>query len=553
MLGGLGDDLYIVDSTSDVITENASEGYDTVQSSVTFTLASNVEKLTLTGSSAINGTGNALDNVLVGNSAANTLTGGAGNDTYYVSTGDAVTEASSAGTDTVYADVTWTLGSNIENLVLTGSAAINGTGNTLANKLTGNAGNNTLSGGTGADTMLGALGDDTYVVDNTGDVITENAAEGTDLVQSSVTYTLAANVENLTLTGTSAINGTGNASDNVLTGNSAVNTLTGGAGNDTLNGGTGADKLIGGTGNDTYYVDNTSDAITENASEGIDNVSSSVTWTLGSNVENVTLTGTSAINATGNTLDNALIGNSAVNTLTGAAGNDTLDGGAGADKLIGGTGNDIYYVDNASDAITENASEGSDTVNSSLAWTLGTNLENLTLTGSAAINGTGNTVDNVLAGNSAVNTLTGNAGNDTLDGKGGNDILVGGTGNDIYVLGAGYGNDTVQENDATSGNTDIAQFLAGVATDQIWFQHVGSNLEASIIGTSDKLTVQNWYTGSAYQVEQFKTADGKALLNTQIETLVQAMASFTPPAAGQTTLPPAYQTTLAPVIAANWH
>jgi Ca2+-binding RTX toxin-like protein len=192
-------------------------------------------------------------------------------------------------------------------------------------------------------------------------------------------------------------------------------------------------------------------------------------------------------------------------------------------------------------------------VQSSVTYTLAANVESLTLTGGANRNGTGNTVDNVLTGNNAINTLTGNAGNDTLDGQGGNDILVGGTGNDTYVLGAGYGNDTIRENDSTAGNTDTTQFLAGIGTNQIWLQHVGSNLEVSVIGTTDKLTVENWYTSTAYQVEQFKTADGKLLLNTQVETLVQAMAAFAAPAAGQTTLPQNYQDALAPVIAANWH
>jgi hypothetical protein len=110
----------------------------------------------------------------------------------------------------------------------------------------------------------------------------------------------------------------------------------------------------------------------------------------------------------------------------------------------------------------------------------------------------------------------------------------------------------VTENDGTAGNTDLVRFLDGIATDQIWFRKVGTNLEVSIIGTSDKLTVGSWYSGTAYRVEQFKTADNRTLLDTKVDALVQAMAAFSPPAAGQTTLPPTYQTALAPVIAANW-
>jgi Ca2+-binding RTX toxin-like protein len=462
MRGGLGDDTYVVDGTSDVVTEYAGEGTDTVLSSVTLTLAANVENLTLTGSNAINGTGNTLANVLTGNSAKNTLSGGAGNDTYYVSTGDTVSEGSSAGTDTVVADVSWTLGSNLENLTLSGTAAINGTGNTLANVLRGNAAANTLNGGSGADMLIGGAGNDIYVVDNTGDVVSELAGEGTDLVQSSISYTLGANIENLTLTGTGKVNATGNDLDNVLTGNSANNTITGGAGN------------------------------------------------------------------------------------------DTLDGGSGSDTMRGGLGDDTYVVNVATDAVIENGGEGTDTVKSSVTLTLAGNVENLVLTGTSKINGTGNTLANVLTGNSAANTLTGNAGNDTLDGLAGTDILIGGTGNDTYVLGRGYGADTVQENDTTAGNTDLMQFLAAVDIDQLWFRQVSNNLEVSIIGTTDKATISNWYLGSQYHVEQFKTADGHTLLDSKVQNLVNAMAAFSPPAAGQTSLSASYQAALEPVIAANW-
>ena len=120
-------------------------------------------------------------------------------------------------------------------------------------------------------------------------------------------------------------------------------------------------------------------------------------------------------------------------------------------------------------------------------------------------------------------------------------------------MGLGYGSDTVVENDATSGNKDIAQFLSGVTADQIWFRHVGNNLEASIIGTDDRLVIQDWYLGNAYRVEEFKTTDGNmTLLSSQVENLVSAMASFAPPAAGETVLPTNYQDALAGVIAANW-
>ncbi len=586
LTGGLGNDTYVVDVSGDVVTELAGEGTDTVQSTITYTLGANVENLTLTGTAVVNGTGNSGNNTLTGNSAVNalsggsgddvldgaagadTLQGGLGNDTYVYGTGDILTELAGEGTDTVQSAITYTIDTNIENLVLTGTVAINGTGNTLNNVITGNSaantlnsgtGDDTLNGGAGVDTLIGGAGNDSYTVDNVGDSVVEAAGEGVDTVSSSVTYTLSADVEKLTLTGTTAINATGNASDNVLTGNTGINILTGGAGNDTLNGAAGADTMNGGTGNDNYNVDNVGDIIGEAAGEGVDAVSSSVTYTLSANVENLTLTGTTAINATGNASDNVLTGNSSNNTLTGSAGNDTLNGAAGSDTMKGGLGDDTYVVDVSGDVVTELAGEGTDTVQASLIYTLGANVENLTLTGTGAFNGTGNTANNVIAGNTGANTLAGGDGNDTLDGGAGADTLAGGWGSDTYQFGRGYASDTITDYDAKDANpavygatTDKLLFGSGIATDQLWFVHSGNNLNVSIIGTSDQVTIQNWYLGSAYQVDELRTADSHVLLKTQVEQLVTAMAVFSPPASGQLTLPPAYQTSLEPVIAANW-
>ncbi|WP_341929606.1 S8 family serine peptidase, partial [Methyloversatilis discipulorum] len=444
LIGGAGNDTYVVDNSADSIVENANEGTDLVQSSASYTLSANVENLTLTGTAAINATGNSSSNILTGNAGNNvldggagtdTLVGGAGDDTYVVDVAtDVVTEAASAGLDTILSSVTYTASANVENLTLTGTAAINATGNALNNVLVGNAASNLLDGGAGSDSLSGGDGNDTYVVDNVADVVIENANQGIDLIQSSVTFALSANVENLTLTGTGVINGTGNELDNVLTGNSVANVLTAGAGNDTLNGGAGSDTLIGGTGNDTYVVDVSTDVITEYAGEGTDLVQSAATYTLSANVENLTLTGTAIINGTGNTLDNIIVGNSAANTLTGGAGNDTLDGGAGTDAFNGGAGDDTFIVDVTTEVVTEALNEGTDTVMASVSYTLGANVENLTLTGTAAINATGNTLANILIGNSANNTLNGGAGNDTLDGGAGADQLIGGAGDDVFRI-----------------------------------------------------------------------------------------------------------------------
>jgi Ca2+-binding RTX toxin-like protein len=511
MNGGAGDDTYVIGSTGEVVNENASEGIDTVLSSVTYTLGLNVENLTLTGTTAINGTGNTLANVLRGNSVANVLTGGTGNDSYYVSTGDTVTEGSSAGTDTVFADVTWTLASNLEELTLIGTGNINGTGNTLANVLRGNTGINTLTGGTG---------DDSYYV-GAGDTVTEASSAGTDTVFADLNWTLGINVERLTLLGTGNINATGNTLANLLTGN---------AGNNTLDGGTGADTMAGGAGDDLYVRDNTGDVITENANEGIDTVQSSVAYTLALNVENLTLTSTGNIAGTGNALNNVLTGNSGTNSLTGGAGNDT------------------YFI-GTGDTVVESAGGGEDLVNSSVLHTLASNVENLILTGTTAINGTGNTLNNLVRGNSVVNTLAGAAGNDVLEGgdgndtlgdtggtnlfngQGGADTLNGNTGNELLIGGAG--NDTVN----TGAGADIIAFNrgdgadtvavstvkdnslslgGGIAYADLFFQKSGNNLILKTAGSAgtEQVTFTNWYAATA----------NHSVLNLQM--VVEASADF---------------------------
>ncbi|MFB8790443.1 MAG: DUF4347 domain-containing protein [Potamolinea sp.] len=580
MAGGVGDDNYYVDSAADVVTENLNEGTDTVNSSITYTLGANLENLTLTGTSAIAATGNALNNKLTGNSGNNVLTGAAGNDTldgglgndamtggvgndsYYVdSAADVVTENLNEGTDTVNSSITYTLGDNLENLTLTGTSAINGTGNAFNNVITGNSGNNTLDGGLGIDTMGGDLGDDSYYVDSTSDVVKENLNEGIDTVFSSISYTLAANVENLTLTGSNNINATGNNLNNVITGNSGNNSLYaglgadilfgedgndylygyassdtsekvlfGGNGNDTLvgsigadslsgdngndliygydgndilDGGLGNDTMYGSTGNDSYKVDSTSDIVTEYSNEGIDTVFSSITYTLGANVENLTLTGSSAINGSGNTLNNVIIGNSGNNTLSGGTGDDTLDGSTGSDSMLGGAGNDIYYVDIASDKVTENLNEGIDTVYSGVSYGLGANLENLTLIGSA-IQGAGNILDNIIYGNAQNNGLSGqagndniyggagndkingNAGDDSLYGEDGNDFLTGELGNDL--LSGGSGDDILVGYGGAIGEIDI--LLGGLGADTF-----GVGVNFARYGGSGGLV---GYTGDGY-------------------------------------------------------
>ncbi|WP_052730169.1 family 16 glycosylhydrolase [Sphingomonas sp. SRS2] len=275
------------------------------------------------------------------------LIGSSADDRYTVtSSGDRITELAGGGVDSVTARADYVLPENIEKLTLTDNA-VSGTGNASANSITGNVldnrlsglgGNDTINGGGGADLMTGGAGNDSYYVDHSGDRIVEQAGEGTDNVSASVNYTLSANVENLTLTG-SALRGAGNDGANSITGNAANNELLGGGGNDMLKGGAGADRMIGETGNDNYYVDAAGDMVIELSGEGTDNVFSSIDALLAANVENLTLTG-AALRGAGNDRPNALTGNGLDNILDGLAGNDTLKGNAGADGLNGGGGND---------------------------------------------------------------------------------------------------------------------------------------------------------------------------------------------------------------------
>jgi len=397
---------------------------------------------------------------LDGGAGADQMLGGAGNDAYYVdSASDTIREdddwepgVDDGGTDLVSSTISYTLVNFIENLALVGTGAIDATGNALANLLTGNAGNNKLDGKSGVDTMKGGAGDDTYYVDNASDKVIEADGQGTDLVYSSVDFSLAGQyIESLTLTG-SALKATGNSLANVLTGNAGSNLLDGKAG---------ADKMVGSAGNDTYYVDNASDKVIEADGQGTDLVYSSLDFSLaGQYIENLTLMG-SALGATGNSL---------ANILTGNAGNNVLDGKAGADKMVGSAGDDTYYVDNAGDRVIEADDQGADLAYSSVDFSLaGQYIERLSLTGSA-LKATGNTLANTLAGNSRNNVLDGNTGADVMTGGGGSDAFVFSTslvaGNVDTITDFNVAADTIRLSHTIfkaivgTGTLSVAQFVA---------------------------------------------------------------------------------------------
>jgi len=466
---------------------------------------------------------------------SHTLIGYTGDDTYYIhNPGDVVIENLNEGNDTIYSDISYNLRANVENLILLGTDNINGTGNNLGDQITGNSGNNLLTGGTGndtidggpgADTMTGGRGNDSYYIDSSDDVIIENSSGGTETVYSPITYHLPNNVERLILTLLEDKDGYGNSLNNYINGNCFANYLDGEAGkdtiygswgDDTINGGIGADSMLGGPGSDTYYVDNSVDVIVEYSGDGTDNILSTISYTLPTNVDNLTLLGTNNISGTGNSLDNYIIGNDGDNTLKSWGGSDTLNGGIGSDYMYGGIGDDVYYIDNTGDAVFEYSGQGNDKVISAISYVLSSNLENLTLSGTANINGTGNTLDNYITGNDGNNLLTGKTGNDTLDGGTGNDILIGGTGNDTFIFNKDYGNDVIQDSECI----DILKFGDKVALTDLGIFQDGNNLVISLKTSSDTLTIQNWFLSDQNKIGSISFQDGTTLTAVGLEDIM---------------------------------
>jgi Ca2+-binding RTX toxin-like protein len=459
LIGGVGDDLYIVGDAGDVITENLNEGSDTVKTGLaSYNLAANVENLQYTGSAVFTGTGNALDNVIIGGNKGNKLDGGAGNDS--------------------------------------------------------------LSGGDGSDTLIGGIGNDTFVASAGKDTV--EGGEGTDVLQglgkfadysinrpNATDTVLTKDGNQIVVRGVDTFvfsDGSKSLAEVLSNASSFSNdSLTGTDGADLIDGGQGADTLAGGKGDDTYVIDNVNDVVQELSGGGKDLVqvafAAAATYKLADNVEDAKVTAAAgvAVNLSGNELDNALTGNAAANSLLGDDGNDTLDGGAGADKLVGGNGNDVYVVDNAGDVITENPGEGSDTVRTSLAsYTLGANLEELRYIGSALFTGTGSADDNVLSGGNNGNKLDGRAGNDSLSGGQAADTLTGGAGNDTLVGSAG-------KDSVDGGADDDTLTFSGNFADYTVSRSSATETVLNYKNKVDAVTVRN--------VEVFHFADGDKSLD----------------------------------------
>jgi Ca2+-binding RTX toxin-like protein len=464
LYGSTGDDTYYVNALYDTVLEFDSEGFDRVIATTSYSLetAGYIEELILSDGAG-NGTGNDLDNRIVGNGAANildgrkgadVLEGGGGNDTYILNDVyakyfrgepigdyyDTVTEAADGGIDTIH--VSRQPGITLSWL------------------------------------------DNTY-------------------------YELDPNIENGRVIGTGAFDLTGNELANRLYGNGDANVLEGGNGNDYLDGYLGADTLIGGAGNDTYALNDVYgtrfgdfyDTVQESAGGGIDTILVSrqpsatfpglyiTDYGLGANIENGTIIGAGEFDLTGNELANRLIGNGDANLLEGGTGNDFLDGGLGIDTLVGGADNDTYVLNDVNawyfngeplgdffDTVQENAGGGIDTVRVGRqpgvtrardisSYVLGETIENGVVIGTGAFDLDGNDSDNRLTGNGAANILWGLNGDDVLMGGGGADFLRGGAG--VDTMNGGLGIDSfiyafLSDSGVGVGNRDVIQgFVSG--------------------------------------------------------------------------------------------
>ncbi|GLO15273.1 hypothetical protein PPUJ20028_38580 [Pseudomonas putida] len=374
---------------------------------------------------------------------------------------------------------------------------------------------------------------------------------------------------------------TGTTSADTINGLGGNDILQGNAGNDILDGGTGNDRLFGGRGNDVYrygrgygndVIDNSGGAASDVDLIQLTNLTSSqirltrvgfdlvlsvlatgetltvsqcfldadhalegivfadgTRWGVSEALANlyyvpVTPTaGADIIN--GNPTDDTLLGLGGNDQLYGNYGNDTLDGGSGNDLMVGGQGNDTYMVDAAGDVVVEAAGGGDDLVRASISYTLGNNVEHLTLTGSANLNGTGNGLDNTLIGNTGNNRLDGGAGNDVLFGGEGNDVLMGGAGNDrldggtgsdqlagrqgsdTYVYAQGYGNDLIDNSGGAASDVDTLQ-LVGLNSNQVRFARVGNDLQMRVLATAETLTVSGFYLRADNEIDRVRFDNG---------------------------------------------
>jgi predicted extracellular nuclease len=438
------------------------------------------------GADIVSGLGG--NDVIEGSAGADTLAGGSGSDTVDYSGAAAGVSVRLAIQNTLndgngstdrLSSIENVLGSNFNDLLFGDGQSNTLNGGLGADTLLGLGGNDTLIGGDGAaNTLQGGLGDDTYVV-SAQDTISEFSGEGTDLVLTSrANFILAANLENLTYTGSTSFNGTGNALANILTGGVAADTLSGGDGADTLIGRGGNDVLVGGIGSDTVDYASAAAGVSVRLASQVALIDGDGGRDILSGIEN----------AIGSAFNDLLFGDGQANTLTGGlgadtllglGGNDVLVGGSGlANTLQGGTGDDVYVI-SAADTVTEFSGEGLDTVQTTRpGYTLGANVENLVFTGAGNFAGIGNSLANAITGGGGVDTLTGGGGNDLLDGGLGHDTArMTGAASQYTIESLGGGQYRITD---TVGGRDGVDILTGM--EEVSFSD-GTTSLASIAGS----------------------------------------------------------------------
>ncbi len=585
LYGGAGDDRFFGQAGNDIV--YGGEGNDLLvgftgnnESRQSLNIGETDDDWLYGGAGADTLLGGLGNDYLDGGAGADTMEGGKGDDTYIVnSVNDVILEFADEGHDTVISGVNYILNSDIEDLRLLEGFNINGTGNGRNNQITGNSCDNILDGVTGADIMLGGLGNDTYYVDDAGDSVVEYAAEGIDAVQSKISHTLGDHVENLNLLDFSKPEkGLVDGRAVLVYGYPKANELDYMQGN--------AIPEYQGTCALTSIANLLVQAQTPTTEAEVVQLAIDNRWAVtdaevsayqrgGSNyqqqqqilesyglrngllagyneyvVANMLRSGRGVLiglNAGKLWGDDSYLDEGGVNhvvTVTGVAFGEedgTLEGFYVADSGRQRVSDMTRFVSLA-DFQAAAAVAGAYsiyTIEAIKYW-------------NEDINGTGNALDNVIVGNRSNNMLDGGAGNDSLYGGGGTDLLMGGEGSDTYGFNRHDGADRIRESADLPGHADVLRFGADIAHDQIWFRRIDSDLEVSVTGSTDSMTIEGWYDDAARRVERFQAGDGKVLLDSQVDNLVAAMAAFAPPPAGETVLQAAYQDALAPKLAANW-
>ena len=428
-------------------------------------------------------------------------------------------------------------------------------GNNTNDTINGGGGDDLLAGGDGNDRLNGGDDNDILIGGDGNDVL--NGGRGSDTFIGGAGDDILGGSDSAERYGQTRVNG-----------QYVGNSYNGGTGNDQLIGtyyndsylfnlGDGADIISEVRGSDTltfgegiaesdvtirrdgtalvFSLGNGTDSIrVNNWSNGSDNQLERVVFADGTVLDSAALA-VYATDLSGTEQADTINGGNIAETLTGLGGDDLLNAGSGNDTLIGGGGNDRLNGGDDNDTLI--GGDGNDVLNGGRG-------------SDTFIGGAG---DDILGGSDSAERygqtrVNGQYVGNSYNGGTGNDQLIGTYYNDSYLFNLGDGADIISE----VRGSDTLTFGADVAYDQLWFERQGNNLKVSVIGTDDSVTVSNWYSNSNYQVESIQVDAGMVLANTQVQQLVDAMAAFSPPAAGQLTLPDDVRAGLEPVLAANW-